>query len=614
VSLDLNLNERRGQAGYGVYFSVKNNWQKEEPVLSLDAPVMLETWDAVSQSEKLFANEYSKLSKTGQEFVGECVLGEKDSAHYKVVDRWKQVAPDTWQVDRSLKVEEGLKGAGVRLRLDFNTAFVEGVDYVDLRYFAPPILYDHNDLDDDGVEDYLETQNLLYREDRLNMLAVMAYYEKRRVSLTLIRATTPNFDSQPVRPNKERRFLQKTDIGSLGFWKLSGKASQVCIRACYPFYEGERSHALTSKERLGWEAYWPAQTGETMTVSYQIRAEDAESFHSALWNTFRRRLRDLDPKPTPLPAAPDEITTFGMNALDRYYLEADTGEYKARPAGFVLNCHPQDGKQLSSIIQYGFTGQNILNAYCYLRYGHQSGDQQYIRKARNVIDFYVKEVHIPRTGMFYNGYNVDENRMDFWWYGLLLPLAYAKPGESLERLMGPLYERLKPIITELQSRQGSYLRSMSEGAFSLLRSYEFERAQGTVHNDWLDTVQRYCEFLLRSQEADGSWYRAYDLQGNPLTVPEQWFGTGKCEQKSSTSLPIPLLVRMHELTHDSRYIEAARKAGRFVRETLVDPVKFNGGLLDSMYSIGLLIDYCGIGFAMIALLALVGYGVYSRMR
>lgn len=33
--------------------------------------------------------------------------------------------------------------------------------------------------------------------------------------------------------------------------------------------------------------------------------------------------------------------------------------------------------------------------------------------------------------MFYNLYNVDTKSVNFWWTGLLLPLAYAK-GEELE--------------------------------------------------------------------------------------------------------------------------------------------------------------------------------------
>ena len=70
--------------------------------------------------------------------------------------------------------------------------------------------------------------------------------------------------------------------------------------------------------------------------------------------------------------------------------------------------------------------------------------------------------------MFYNLYNVDTKSVNFWWTGLLLPLAYAK-GEELEKLMGPLYEYRKDVIQKLVNMKGAYLRCMNEDVTALLR-------------------------------------------------------------------------------------------------------------------------------------------------
>jgi hypothetical protein len=106
----------------------------------------------------------------------------------------------------------------VSLRLDIVTALREGTSYDDLKYFAPPMMYNHNDLDGDGIDDYLRSRNLVYREDKLNLRSVMAYHELRRLSCTLIRADAPEFEPLPERPNRERAFLWKTDVGGLGYW------------------------------------------------------------------------------------------------------------------------------------------------------------------------------------------------------------------------------------------------------------------------------------------------------------------------------------------------------------------------------------------------------------
>jgi hypothetical protein len=145
---------------------------------------------------------------------------------------------------------------------------------------------------------------------------------------------------------------------------------------------------------------------------------------------------------------------------------------------------------------------------------------------------------------------------------------------------------------------------MSESAYGVLLGYEFEQSQGREHPTWLQAVQRYAEFLLRVQEDDGSWYRAYDHAGKPLTEPAIWFGTTMYEQKSSSSTPIPTLLKLRQLTDDDRYLHAAIRAGHFVRDKLVDPVRFNGGIHDPIYAKGQLIDNEGILYPMLALLDL----------
>jgi hypothetical protein len=270
----------------------------------------------------------------------------------------------------------------------------------------------------------------------------------------------------------------------------------------------------------------------------------------------------------------------------------------------VLNCHPQDGIQLADIIQYGFTGQNTLNGYLVLRYGQQHGDERLMARARRVLDFFATTGHIPESGLFYDLYNVPKKRMDCWWTGLLLPLAYAEPGGSLEELMGPLYRRWETEILQLQQIRGSYLRCMSESVYGLILAYQFEAGQGRVHEEWLAAARRYGEFLVRAQEPDGSWYRAYDHDGRALTSPAIWFGTTMYEQKSSTGTAIQTLVALADLTGEVTFLDAAVRAGRFVRSTLVDAVRFNGGIHDPIYAKGQLIDNEGILYPMLGLLAL----------
>jgi hypothetical protein len=573
-------------------------------LLSVPHPVCAEVWKVGEPRENVAVlwTGYRTVERRGDGYCCEAELAAA-GLRLRVRDEWTPSESDTWQVDRTAEVLEGAAKAGFRLRLDVVTAYRPETKFTDLRYFIPPALYDKNDLDEDGFEDYLGTQNLLYREDRLNMLSVMAYDETLKLGFSLLRADRPSFDDVPDRPNKERSFLQRTDIGSLGVWKAPVEGSQMALRAVYPFYEGERCHALWMKERPDWGSYWPAEAGERLSMSYAVRIEAADGFIDAAWSAYTRRMKDLASEPVPLPASAEQLNAYRLDALDRYYVEKKASEDPNEPAGYVLNCHPQNGEQLSNIIQFGFTGQNVLSAYNVLRYGLAEGRDDYVEKALKVVDFFVNKAHIRETGMFYNLYNMDKGAFDFWWTGLLLPLAYAE-GERLAELMGPLYEHREFVIKELQKKQGSYLRCMNEDAHALMLLYRFELSRGVDHAEWLEAAKRYGEFLLRTQESDGTWYRAYTTQGQPITEPPIWFGTTVYERKSSTASSIPLLVELFDATGDARFLEAAKRAGRFVRETIVSGVKFNGGIHDSIYAKGQLIDNESIYFPMIALLAL----------
>lgn len=594
----VNLGTKQTQNGNVLNFSLEN----DQMVMNLAQPICVEFWDEVSGVKSELTSGYSEIVENPDNLVGQAILNT-ENGKYQITDSWKKIDSSTWKVDRRVVVNEGKTAKGFRLRLDFVTAFKEGASYTDLKYFIPPALYDKNDTNEDGLEDYYGTQNQMYREDRLNSLSVMAYHDQDQVSISLSRADIPEFDHLPNRPNKEVVFLQKTDIGSLGIWNIDGEKPQMSLRATYPFFEGEKSHALLFKDRIGWEAYWPAETGEVLEMSYHIRIQYSENFAEAMWNDFTQQIDHLNPPIVPLPATAEELTHYRLESLNRYFVEKNSNEDPNAPAGYVLNCHPQDGKQISNIIQFGFTGQNLLSAYNTMRYGYQMGNGDYIQKARKIVDFFATKAHIKESGMFYNLYNLDSGKFSFWWTGLLLPLAYAE-GEELERLMGPLTKFMDHVIDGLKSQQGSYLRCMNEDAEALLRVYEYELQLGNEHGEWLETAKRYGEFLLRSQEPDGTWYRAYDITGKPITDPEIWFGACDFERKSSTGTSIPFLLKLYEITNDKRYLEASIKAGKYVKEFFVDDVKYSGGIHDSIYAKGPLIDHESIYYIMVGLLQL----------
>jgi hypothetical protein len=233
-------------------------------------------------------------------------------------------------------------------------------------------------------------------------------------------------------------------------------------------------------------------------------------------------------------------------------------------------------------------------------------------KAMKVVTFYVNNALQNKFGFTHCLYNMDLQRHDSWWTGLLLPLAYAQAGQDLEQLMGPVYSHRKSIIDALSQSHGVYLRCVLEETEGLLGLYQ---SVPSAPEEWLEVVKRFGEFLLSTQDHDGSWRRAYSLEtGEPLTQPENWFGQTFYQQRSSTATVIPLLLHLADITGKVSYTAAALKAGRFVRTHFVDKVKHNGGIHDSIYAKPQLMDHESIYFCCRGLLALydrVG-GTYFR--
>ncbi|WP_448624419.1 hypothetical protein [Geodermatophilus sp. URMC 64] len=561
-------------------------WQDEQCVVRLAAPVVAEFADDTT----VVHAAYDELADDGGVLTGTATVRHGDG---------EVVVRDVWSAgDDGVSVERSVTGSGVPVRVSLESTLVDS-RFDDATLFAPPALYDLNDIDGDGVEDYTDSRSLTFRDDRLTGLAVLAYLPAQHLGIALTRDDVPEFDDVPDRERGQQEFVQRTDIGSLGL--VPDDADRVTAVATYPFVERTRSHALTAKGREPWGAYWPLDEGG-FEVRYGFTTVAGETPVDALWALWQRRIAHLAPQRVELPESFDELHRLRIEALLPYYAER-AGEEPV-PAGFVTNCHPQNGEQLRNVLQYGFTGQTVLNALHVLEHAAATGDGDADAKALKTINFFVHQVRDSAIGLCPTLYDLDDGRSRAWWSGLLLPLAYADESTNLEELMGPVYAHMRHAIDALSGVEGTYLRCMAEEHEALLRAYSAEAARGREHPEWLATARRFGEFLLDVQEDDGTWRRAYDFDGKPIVEPRSWFGPTELNQKSSTATVVPLLLRLHSLDGEARWLDAARRATGFVVEHFIDGIKHNGGIHDSIYARPQLVDSESILFSMRATLGL----------
>ena len=94
--------------------------------------------------------------------------------------------------------------------------------------------------------------------------------------------------------------------------------------------------------------------------------------------------------------------------------------------------------------------------------------------------FFVEIAGRSKLGLIPGFYNADTRSFGSWWTGLILPLAYAKPGADLEKLMGPLYQLLRDVIESLRDREGAYLRCVAEEYSALPPSLSARKCSGAT--------------------------------------------------------------------------------------------------------------------------------------
>jgi hypothetical protein len=522
-----------------------------------------------------------------------------DGTVVAVTDLFSIADDESVRLDRRVSVLQAGSGAGLQVGFEA-VAYAPGTAESDWQYYLPCTLYNRNDGDEDGVEDYLGSYSQDLRDDKNGALAALVRSPGAGAAFTIARATVPQFDTAISAQDLEARsFVQSTDIGSLGF--SPDADGSVTLRASYPFAE-ERSFSLDTAGS-GWEAYAPLTPDLTMDLAYELRIDvDAPDLTEAIWTLFDRQRRRLGTRRPAPDVTLDESVEYRQLLSQLNYRKWSAEENSKEPAGYLVHFSPRTGDVQGSLIEFGFSGDQTLVAWAQLAYGYRTGVRLYRDRARSVIDFFVRHCQLE-NGFPQGIYDPVHDRFTYWFTGIMMPFQYAEDEEDVRRFVGrQMAEALMPIARELRNVEGNYTRTMCESFFPLLLAHELDAAHGAANEEWLEAGRRFGDFLLRTQAEDGSWFRAYDTAGEGITSPGSWFGTSYAEQKSGTIFPIPVLATLHRLTGDDRYLGAVAKAARFILDTYVEPTVYMGGLNDTTHIKSVKTDAVGAMFLMRSLL------------
>jgi hypothetical protein len=541
---------------------------------------------------------YSEVRERDVGWTARGSVQASDGTRVEVVDDWSPAAGSAIAVRRRATVVEAGAAGGIRVELRAE-AHGDGA-FENWQLFVPGALYNRNDTDEDGREDYLGTYVQEYRDDRLPCLAVLGFLPGAGCAVAISRADTPAFDMEiDDAALLSREVVGDTDVGSLG---LAPIGDGLELRGAYPFTE-ERSFCLNTAAD-GWSGFLPNEAGRELAVSYELHQFEASSLTDAIWHMVRHQMRVLGTTPPELPFTLEEALEQRLALTERYYAEWPATPDGFVPAGYRVHFSPRSGETLGSLLEYGFSGAQTLLAYTGIESGHRSDRDERLQHGRKVIDFFVGRCQLA-NGFSHGIYDAERDAFVHWFTGILTPFQYADDEADARRYLGAqMTEALLPVARELRHVEGNYTRTMCESIYPILLAYRVEAAHGHTHEAWLAAGRRFGEFLLATQNQDGSWHRAYAPDGTPLTSPSSWFGSTDIERKSGTIFPVEVLLMLDELTDDAKWLAAAERAGAFIADAIVAPVRYAGGLNDTTHIKSVKTDSVGVMFAMRSLIKL----------
>lgn len=405
----------------------------------------------------------------------------------------------------------------------------------------------------------------VFMEDRLTYPTVIGYQPEEKRYFALGRVSLPAASEAPRRTAvKENRYLQKTEVGSVGY----AGGGEVVLQAYWPYYEGERSVALNAG-RIPVSAYYPLEEQSMeMELSYDLRFGQEETFADAVYGVFKEYAELNPPQPVELPFSLEDSIEYRRVSLRRSYRELENGGagfffhfdprhgYGSQPSGFGTSFNNIPHESYTRILEYGFTGRQLNAAYSLAK----SDGGEWIERGRKVIQFFVDRMPMP-SGFLYSLYDIENDK------------PFASFGEEGAPKLHYISHGNTP---------GNYLRTMVEPAFDLLLCYQLYASLGIEEPSWWETTRSFADFLLNVQNGDGSWYRAFEPDGTPLKNAEG-FGHDEFSSKSASSIPILYLIAMGRQAGEAgrKYLDAARKAGDYVLETYVPLDHYLGGTLDN---------------------------------
>lgn len=116
-----------------------------------------------------------------------------------------------------------------------------------------------------------------------------------------------------------------------------------------------------------------------------------------------------------------------------------------------------------------------------------------------------------------------------------------------------------------------WTRMIADGLENILDAYVYMKKKGEDRPEWLEFCRRAAEWLIRVQNTDGSYYRAYNTSD----------GSMRMDSKANTISVVRFLIQFYLVSGDERCKQAALRAGEWSYNNIYKNMEYRGSTCDN---------------------------------
>ncbi|MNO22411.1 F5/8 type C domain protein [compost metagenome] len=462
---------------------------------------------------------YTSAVLSGSKLILSGTVGSLRGSEFRFEDEYTALAePGVFQMRRTVTVIHAANGdQGFNSRFGLIPSAQENFSQYEV--LAPGNWYKKNENVVDGAMAGNPLDEFFYiREMRLALPFVMLRNEVNGETLSIGRLNAS--PSSDVEENTGDWLVDGSfNYGSLGIHK----EARPSLDFVFPGLEGEVNYINRNDPWV--RRSHPVTVGYEQNYELVLSFAQADSYEHAVAASWHDYFAWTNPEVKPI--AVEILYQQAIDLMNTYY-----DNYNG-VNGLPFKADLPSGEVSGHAMVMGFVGQQLPAAYQMIRYGIQNQDTATMNQGIAMVDFWVQ-------------HSMTASGLPKTWYEPYLNGTGGFTNQDMD------------------------MRTMSDGMEGAADAYRIMNEQGNPPADWLQYITTFGDWLVNHQNADGSYYRIYGLDGSPVHTA-----------KYNSTNPIRFLLKLYDITGDERYKNAAIQAGNYAYQEIYQKYQYVGGTSDN---------------------------------